>query len=346
MEVDSDIDLWCSEMLGDGVERPAQVGVEDGQAQQEAVDGVSGGMGIDDFVEFIKNAKPQHVIVENVPNFNEGQPVMVGQPSSSANAGPDAPFKAPSLDQHILDDPVYGAWVNHVRRPLEPVIEARGGFGRELVAASLFGGLNSDRKIMDIFKIPNKWVLSCDKAEHLMPFLLNNFVKPDVHVMEAAEFLNDLKVTNVFTGEIFDIRTIPQEFIDVLTVTAQCTPFSTARVKRKTEGTKDHPDAQLVDIFFLVAGWLQPKAILFEQVFGFALKESTTDSVTPLERFIENCDTLMANYEVLVFFAEGKAFLVFARHRVYIVMIMQKFNTDGTSEVIKRLVMARRNNNV
>ena len=295
---------------------------------------------LDENSAFVVLPKPDdaNLAAEASALFGPASSGSAADTAASATSPVTQPEVAPRKPWEV--DPVYSQWVGHIEAPMEPVRALRGAFTDTLKCATLFGGLSSERKSIQLHNIPNTWMFTADKKHSAIQFSDQNFERASVHYLDALNFIDSLEGKDLYSGGEF--RSLKEFFmkVDVLFVSTSCRPFSAARSKRKSEGTSSHDDHKLLDAFFRVTVAVQPLAMIFEQVFGFALSESTKDPTSPLQRFLERCDIELANFERTVFITDGSVWLVFARHRIYIVFIRSDAGGKMSMEALKAIVKA------
>ena len=131
--------------------------------------------------------------------------------------------------------------------------------------------------------------------------------------------------------------------VDILFVSTSCKPYSSARTGRKSQGCTDHGDTRLIKAFFRAAKLVKPAAIVFEQVYGFALSESRTEERSPLQLFLDESAQELPDYEHTVFIVEGDLLLVFLRHRIYIIYIRRDCGGGKSLEMLKVIVEVHKN---
>ena len=237
-------------------------------------------------------------------------------------------------------DAVYEQWCPLIDESLEPLRELRGEFQRNLNCASLYGGCSSEKQVYKLFSVPASWLFSCDKKPASVGFNELNHPRSDVHFIDALEFLESDEGRDLYDG--YALKSLKQwlNTIDVLFVSTSCQPFSTARPKRRSEGTASHDDVKLIDSFFRVVKETSPAAIVFEQVFGFCLSESKTDPRSPLQEFLDRCDTECPEFERTVFVADGDTHLVVVRHRLFIIFVRRNAGGRDSLVALKAVVKA------
>ena len=176
-------------------------------------------------------------------------------------------------------DPVYKQWVPRLRKSVRPLADVAGPFTRRLKAASLFGACQSERKVLELMRVPVDWLFTCDKKPCTMCFSEDAFSRADHHFMDAMSFLentDELIAERLYHRGPCSLKDVPPMLLDLLFVSTSCRPYSKARTGRAA-GTSDHDDVRCIDVFFVVFKHVKPKACLFEQVFGFAMAESKYD---------------------------------------------------------------------
>ena len=133
-----------------------------------------------------------------------------------------------------------------------------------------------------------------------------------------------------------------EEFqVDILFVTCSCRPYSKTTPGRGS-GTFQHEDSWHIEAFFNVWKKTKAKAVIMEQVFGFALPESDKDRLSPLRKMLDRIETEFAAWSVTVYIAHGNTFLIFVRHRFYTVALHECGGGVGTSHMLKRVVSVPR----
>ena len=155
------------------------------------------------------------------------------------------------------------------------------------------------------------------------------------------QLIDSSSATDVYSGEQVDFEEIVDGTMDVLVITTSCRPFSKTRSGR-ADGTEDHEDHRLLDIGLSMVEMTKPRLVIFEQVHGFALAESKTDKVSPLEHFLAQVKEELPEYLHQVFFCNGNAFLCLERHRVYLIFMHSDFAGAGgdAMELVKTVITA------
>lgn len=250
---------------------------------------------------------------------------------------------APAADDPILRDSVYRHWVPHIRDPLKALKELRGPFSRELVCASLFDGMRSERKVLQLFSIPTRWLFSMEKKDAAVALGHDQFPPEDGqehHFLDAAPFLGGT------TGECMyhefgqcDISEIEAFVIDVLFCTFSCQPYTKAGKNRMKPGAvESHKDAFHVDVLYQILRAVRPKAVVFENVFGYALATSTVDPQSPLNKMLAFLAAEFGEWSVGIFVAEGNTYMILIRHRLFIVMVHDCAGGSETIAMLRKVV--------
>ncbi len=271
-----------------------------------------------------------------------------GEGRETASAAP-AMLQGPFVESPVVarrpweGDSVYQEWVPDIEEPMKPVKELRGEFLEPLVCATLFGGLSSERQVLKLHSVPSTWAFSCDIKPASVAWAELNYSRPGVHYMDALDFLASDSGRDLFSGQ--ELKDLKDFFgtIDILFVSTSCKPYSSARTGRKTKGSRMHDDTKLIKAFFKAAKLVRPGVIVFEQVYGFALSESVSDPQSPLLQFLADCDTELPDYARTIFVVDGDLFLVFVRHRIYIVFIHHNYGGTESLELLKMIVKVERN---
>ena len=100
----------------------------------------------------------------------------------------------------------------------------------------------------EIFGIPTDWKFTCDKKPTAVAFNKNNVKRAEVLWLDASPLLDVDEAVNLYKGEMAHIGKYKRE-IDISVVSPSCKPYSISRSKRKTQGTKQHDDIRLIDVF-------------------------------------------------------------------------------------------------
>ena len=233
--------------------------------------------------------------------------------------------------------PVYKNWVPHVSGPLEKLRQKRGPWLRPLQCATLFGGLSPERKVAELFGIPCKWRFTLDKKDAAIAFSERNFERAEFHFVEALDIIGTDGARDLYSGVMVDLKRFEGQ-IDVLLISTSCKPYSTVRSSRHSEGTEQHEDSRLQEVFHHVLKVVKPAAWIYEQVFGFALPESKKDTQSPLQKMLLRIETESPEYQPTVFFADGKLLAVLVRHRVYVVGTNVRAGGRISLEALKHIV--------
>ena len=346
MEFDSS--AWCAEMLA--ATAPATGNQASGATQspeQQLSDEtasaspppVQGSLDIDD-------------IYKAVGQFRESDTcstVPQGQQSGSEELAPDVAQSISDVVEEVEprpwpSDQVYDQWIPHIWGPLAPLRRLRGGFKAPVSCGSMYGGASSDRKVLELFGVPTVWQFEVEQKHSAISFTEMNFnSRPTCHFLDATDFLHSDFGTDLFAGlEKVDIKRFHNK-VRLLFVSSSCCPFSTTRSFRKSKGTKSHGDNALIDAYFEVAKKVDADATVFEQIFGFALAESRSDSQSPLVTFLRRAEVELPEQESMVFMAEGDTFLLFARHRIYIVLLKRSCGGRASLNLLKTVVQDSEN---
>ena len=244
-------------------------------------------------------------------------------------------------------DAIYASYCSYIHEGTEPLRKLRGSFQRLPRCASLFGGLNSDRKILGLHGIPTTWLFTCDKKEASIAFSEKNFSRAESHFVDALDFLEigpdgrqgrgrDLYAKGMARKQLRSWK----HLVDVLYVSTSCAPYSVTRTGRRTIGTQGHEDTNLLDTVFVALEEVEPKSVVFEQVYGFCLRESPSQPRSPLQSFLNRLEAKHSQYKAITFLADGKQMLVLLRHRVFVVMIHEDAGGNGSIDILKSVVKA------
>ena len=242
-------------------------------------------------------------------------------------------------------DRVYEQWCPHIEDPMAPARALRGEFLDEVGCGSLFNGLSSDRKVYDLFSIPTRWHFSSDNKGTSIAFNEANFPMPEHHFIDGLDWLQSDEARDLFTGLEPKKLTDFLGKVRIMFVSTSCRPYAMCRSKRKSEGSSTHEDVKLIDSFFRAVLLVEPDAVCFEQVFGFALSESTSDAESPLKKFLDRAQQDILQYARCVFYIEGDTFLPLCRHRVYVIFVHQRAGGASSMRALKAVVKAVSNMN-
>ena len=334
---------WCSMMLGDGA---------DGSAASPAKSSVDCSMSLDDLERMESTSAGVVFSPELPPAVGESSQTVAAAASSSAAASSPAssdadlprPREPDTKDRLIYEDPIYRNWVPTIKEPLEPLSDMRGRFTRKVRCCSMFDGLSTDKKGLQLFSIPTSWSFTCENCPHANSFKCGNFDEPAEHMLlDARDFLEgDGNNLTCFSHDFAKCKLSEMQEpgeMDIMVVTCSCRPYAIGRIGRMRDGTTNHEDAWHIDAFKAAFNKILPKAVLFEQVFGFALAESVSDTQSPLQSLLSWFARFHPDYAVQVFYVEGNVFLVLSRHRVYVVALENSSGGKDGLEMLKRAVM-------
>lgn len=348
---DFNMSEWCAQQLaeisGSSAEAPSTL-VHSGQELKQTLErddrlsdvGCAQAHGL--------HAKPTQQAQEDTTEKQELRQPLASHGEEHVDAEgvqPDATCSCTSEPGKLSEtDPIYKLWVPRISRVTDKLRSLTGGFTRQLKCATLFGGLSSERKVTELFGIPCRWRFTCDVKESVIGFNEDNYVRADHHYMDASQWLNDNPAEG--TQCLYHDREpcSLEEFvddIDVLFVTESCKPFSMSRTGRMAKGVESHPDYKLFKVTTKLIKKLRPKALLFEQVFGFTKAKSSSDAETPLAEFIQFLsEELGGLYDIVVFFTDGGVFIILTRHRVFVLALLKSCGGKEALERLKLIVQA------
>ena len=341
---DFDYSEWCGGMLApDGAE-----GVEDREAGSESTGHSGDGDRPPPPLPSQQNVL-EVIDLEEDASVGAGAPLNGAEEPASSPGGPTDGVVPPDEAQDSppwAKDRYYAQWAKHIDcAPLKDLQNLKGPFLRPPRMASLFNGLSSEKKVMQLFGVEAEWCFSCDKKPSTVAWQHQHFPRSTHHFVDGLDFLDaeegggrDLYSEGLGRVKLSKFH----KLIDVLFVGTSCRPFSSSRSGRKSKGTS-HEDVKLLDSFFHVARETEPAAMIFEQVYGFAMPERTGDPESPLQKFLQRCKDDLPQYEVSTYFAEGGLFLVLARHRVYIILVHNDHGGRGSLDVLTAIVKAEQN---
>ena len=244
------------------------------------------------------------------------------------------------ISPEAFRDKVYLQWVPQIAGVYRPLTSGR-SFRRKVRAACMYNGCWPERRVHELFGIPTHWLFTMDKKDSAIAFCLDNYAdQADHHFTNAMDF-----VEHCVDGECLWHNgrcgmSTDAGFLDVLYVSTSCKPYSMARVGRRSGGTTDHDDSSCVAAFLKVLVTLEPKCVLFEQVFGFALRESSQDPRSPLSKMLDEIRAKAPDYQIMVFFARGSTHMILDRHRVYICMVHNRHGGARSLFGVKKFVKA------
>lgn len=195
--------------------------------------------------------------------------------------------------------------------------------------------------MFDLFGLKGDWAFTCDRKPEAIAFCESNFKQARCHFLDALQFLQGNMGKCLFHGLKNCSMLQFAQFLHILFVSTSCKPFSKARTLR-SQGTGNHDDSQCINAFWAVLEMTQAPAILFEQVFGFCLRESKRDPISPLQRLLKTLRERFPSWSVRVFFCTGSTHLCFDRHRVYICMLHQSLGGERSLKMVETIVKAYR----
>ncbi len=333
-----DVGDWCDQLLG-----------VTGRNATESPDGTQidlASFSIDDFDASPEQRKPSSsssheaaVKLEiegssETPVEPEAQPRELGP-----DLGPTSSETPVEPEDPILQDTVYRNWVPRIRGPLGVLKQLRGPFQRDVVCASLFDGMKSERQVLRLFSVPTKWLFSMEKKDAANNFAHHHFPLQDHehHFLDARHFLDGLGKGECFNHAftLCSLGEIAEFLIDILFVTCSCQPYSKAGKNRMKPGAVEaHAESYHLEVFYEIFRRVKAKAVVFENVFGFALATSINDPSSPMRKMLERLQQEFPDWSVGIFVVEGNVFLVLIRHRLFMVFV---HTTAGGSEVIAML---------
>ena len=338
------VDAWCRAQLGS-----SQVEPEQSPDKQNATS-----LNIDDFDASldvnVANPPQAHAPASPVnwemafmdylpPDVASGEPAQ--QETSPSDAKGGVPARGWDPDYFIKRDPVYRNWVPPIKDPLLPLMALRGPFQRDVVCASMFDGLGSERKSLQLFSVPTRWVFDMENEPACHAFQETNFTDfPEHRFIDARHFLDSGGDNGECMSHDFSRCSLsdltPLE-VDILFVTFSCCPYSIFRSLRSS-GTRNHKDSWQIDAMWTVFDKIRPKCLIMEQVFGYALSESTEIVKSPLQAMADKLASEYPDWSLTIFVVGGNTFLVLVRHRVFSVAIHESAGGAETAAMLRKVV--------
>ena len=236
-------------------------------------------------------------------------------------------------------------WKASVMHPVRHVRASRGQRRRDGMEASMFSGLLSEDPAGHAIDIPAVFQFAMDNKPASYNWILANGLGgpdgPAHHFVDAREIQESTEWTCA-KHQMNKCSPLADQnqVIDILVAGFSCRPYSTAREHRLSGGASKHPDSDLFTTFIEAMKLLKPDNGLAENVFGFSLPESTRDSKSPLERFIEDLKLHLPEYEISVFFLDGKQFLCMSRVRVWVALQHERIGGKKAAKRLKQIVQA------
>ena len=275
--------------------------------------------------------------VDGVPAAPEHAPDSAARCAESPAAEASKPVGA-SVGIDVNSDGVYRHFVPFMNEVLSGTRRKLGKQKRAMRIASLCGGAGPDKKVWQLFQFDVEYLFSIDKDPVTKMFSdANTIFKSEHWFQEAFDFIEGTSGECMEHKERCDISNIVQCMIDILVVTLSCRPYSINRARR-THGTIQHEDASLMEAWFGLMKRHLPLASLFENVFGFALAEDRDNQTSPLVRMLERVAEELPMYKATVFFSPGNVWLVFVRHRIFVVVVHEAARSTETMQVLVRIV--------
>jgi hypothetical protein len=89
--------------------------------------------------------------------------------------------RVPGLLEKVEGDPIYKFWVPIVKKSFLRAAQVRGDFIRPMRIASLFGGMSSERKVLEVCQVRYTTLFDCDLKPAAVNFSMSNFRLPPDH---------------------------------------------------------------------------------------------------------------------------------------------------------------------
>ena len=199
--------------------------------------------------------------------------------------------------------------------------------------------------MLQLFNVPAHFVFQSENRPECLSFVASHFGGLADHVfIDADDFGKQEECRGRCMMHDFNecsLDNMGELEIDVLFASFSCNPYTTIRTSRRS-GTKEHKEAHHQELFLKVWERVRPKAVVMEQVFGYAMAESTQDKTTPLQHLIAKVGTMFPQWGVSVFYMHGNTFMIFVRHRIYMVALHESAGGSVSLEMLKRIVTAAR----
>ena len=210
-----DISDWCSAMLGGDLEELAtddeQYNVDDASPPVSFNPAADIGASEDDCCSEAVPAEPSSSAkTAEVKECKEEVPEVSEVGSAEVF---DGIFK--NIKAEVMQDDVFGTWVPHLARSLSPAALSRGPLQRPVVAASLFGGLSSDRFCYDLFGVANDWIFTLDKKSSCVSFGEKHFERAKWHFLEGLQLLQSTVARDLYSGDDIDLSKLKDMGIEL-----------------------------------------------------------------------------------------------------------------------------------
>ena len=169
---------------------------------------------------------------------------------------------------------------------------------------------------MQLSSVEHTMCLTCDVKPHRYRYIECNSHTQACHFMCIEELAESIKKTGRALGHCARHKKICEILAnlepDLMTAGFECKAFTQARTGRRKSGTKDHPTALLWEPMMVLVAFLQPLALLLENVWGMAMAERAGpggDPVSPLERMLATIVRQQPSYKPTIFVVNGCTFL-------------------------------------
>ena len=229
-------------------------------------------------------------------------------------------------------------WLPLIAGPLQPGRESRGHQRDTWNIASICTGVSPEDRVGGLFQTNHRLVFTNDPKGWAIKWIeTNNFKQPDVHFVD----LKDVAAGKpAFTATGDQIRL--QEFIrglmiHVLLAGISCRPSSFARTKR-AQDIWSHPDTWMLAAFLDSLLLTDAEAGVVENVDGF-LKTDQKTGISPVFRLAQLAEEkgILTRWAMLVVVLDGKTFLVWDRHRVWILFLKISSGPEFKNSVIRMI---------
>ena len=269
------------------------------------------------------NDGPPAVTQEVVPTVEAERPVGASETqavTTSPHAAPTDEAQAVGTAHAVHSElPRFALWVPHVVSPMAPFRHILGHVARAARVGSFCTGAGPEHLLPKCLDIPCVFPMSCDNKDFAYRFMRSNKFITEHHWVDA----NELFTQGVGRCAVHGFGQCQLELVgklDVLVAGITCQPYSTARSTRFTGGTLAHDEASLVDRFVDAVRMLQPKKAVLENVMGFLMAESSTQTKSPYKQLVDKINKDLPGYVVTCYILNSQTFMAFHRRRAWIIL--------------------------
>ncbi len=231
---------------------------------------------------------------------------------------------------------LYKLWVPLIAGPLEDGRQSRGEQTGPWNIASICTGSSPEDRTGGLFSTGHNLVFTCDPKDWSFKWMSeNNYVQPRTHFVDLRDVAAGRPAFTAEGKKITLKQAIEGVDIHVLLAGISCCPNSFARTNR-AEDIWSHPDTWMLPAFIDTLILTDAESGVLENVDGF-MKVDKKTGISPIFRLAQLAEQkgVLRRWSMVVLVMDGKTFLVWDRHRVWIL-----FQKRSSGEAFKHNVVA------